>query len=74
MMTKARAVGSLAEVSLKGIFAAADRSGVGQAPAEDCYMQSLDVRMVGQAASYPVGDDERDRDDTTSSADSIFLQ
>ena len=54
--------------SINGTRAAADRSGVAQAPAEDCYMQSLDVRMVGQA-SYPVGDDDRNHDYTTSSTD-----
>ena len=58
--------------SINGTRAAADRSGVAQAPAEDCYMQALDVRMVGQA-SYPVNDDEQDQDYTTSSADSNTL-
>ena len=70
MTTKVRAVSSLtlSRASINGARAAADRSGVAQAPAEDCYMQSLDVRMVGQA-SYPVGDDDRDQDYTTSSTD-----
>ena len=70
MTTKVRAVSSLtlSRASSNGTRAAADRSGVAQAPAEDCYMQSLDVRMVGQA-SYPVGDDDRDQDYTTSSTD-----
>ena len=70
MTTKVRAVSSLtlSWASINGTRAAADRSGVAQAPAEDCYMQSLDVRMVGQA-SYPVGDDDRDQDYTTSSTD-----
>ena len=70
MTTKVRAVSSLTlgRASRNGTRAAADRSGVAQAPAEDCYMQSLDVRMVGQA-SYPVGDDDRDQDYTTSSTD-----
>ena len=70
MTTKVRAVSSLtlSRASSNGARAAADRSGVAQAPAEDCYMQSLDVRMVGQA-SYPVGDDDRDQDYTTSSTD-----
>ena len=70
MTTKVRAVSSLtlSWASSNGARAAADRSGVAQAPAEVCYMQSLDVRMVGQA-SYPVGDDDRDQDYTTSSTD-----
>ena len=70
MTTKVRAVSSLtlSRASSNGTRAAADRSGVAQAPAEVCYMQSLDVRMVGQA-SYPVGDDDRDQDYTTSSTD-----
>ena len=70
MTPKVRAVSSLtlSRASINGARAAADRSGVAQAPAEACYMQSLDVRMVGQA-SYPVGDDDRNHDYTTSSTD-----